>query len=188
MELLNKKNKNSFRNNYYLFYTGAFLLCALCLTLYLLVQGKTNINYVNDGMNQHFRGMLYYSDYLQDFLYNFLNNHEIQPLMWDFSIGEGSDIFTTLHCYSFADPLCLINVFVPDQYMHLAYLFSSVFRLYLAGLFFSMLCFYLNVENKFSIFFLFLGIKKLHHAHFFFVGFNVSSTSYFRNRKNNKWR
>ncbi len=94
---------------------------------------------------------MYYSDYLQDFLYNFLNNHEIQPLMWDFSIGEGSDIISTLHCYSFADPLCLINVFVPDQYMHLAYLFSSVFRLHLAGLFFSMLCFYLNVENKFGI-------------------------------------
>lgn len=151
MEQLNKKDKNTFLNNYYLVYTGVFLFCALCMSLYLLFQGKTNINYVNDGMNQHFRGMLYFSDYLQTYLRDLFVDHQIQPLMWDFSIGEGSDILTTLHSYSFADPLCFINVLVPDKYMYLAFLFNSFLRLYLAGLFFSKLCFYLNIENKYGI-------------------------------------
>ena len=70
MEQLKKTGKKTLHNKYYLVYSGVFLFCALCISVYLLVQGKTNINFVSDGMNQHFRGMLYYSDYLQTYFHN----------------------------------------------------------------------------------------------------------------------
>jgi len=148
---LKQENKSSFRKKYYLIYSGVFLFCAFCITLYLFLNGKTNINFDNDGMNQHFRGMIYFSEYLRSYFHGVINEHSLTPTMWDFSIGEGSDILTTLHSYSFADPLCLLNVFVPVRYMYIAYLFNSFLRLYLAGLFFSELCFYLKVNNRTGI-------------------------------------
>ena len=148
---MKQENKNSFRKKYYLIYSGVFLFCAFCITFYLFIHGKTNINYVNDGMNQHFRGMVYFSQYLKDYFGGLFSGDSLVPEMWDFSIGEGSDILTTLHSYSFADPLCLLNVLIPARYIYIAYLFNSFLRLYLAGLFFSELCFYLKVENRTGI-------------------------------------
>lgn len=60
--------------------------------------------------------------------------------MFDFSIGMGEDILTTLNFYGMGDPLTLLSVFVPKQRMEMFYDFLVAFRMYLAGLTFIFYC------------------------------------------------
>lgn len=145
MEQLKTKKPKISRKKYYLIYSGVFLFCAFVMILYLTFQGKTNINFVSDGMNQHFRSLLYYSQYLK----NMFINHEI-PL-WDFSLGEGSDIINTLHSDAVGDPLTFLSVLIPEKFLIAFYFFNAYIRAYLAGIFFSMLCFYTGEENEYGV-------------------------------------
>ena len=70
---------------------------------------------------------------------------------WGFDIGEGSDIIQTLHYYAIGDPINLFCVFVPVKYMWVFYDFTIIFRLYLAGIGFSHLCFYFGKFNKTAV-------------------------------------
>ena len=128
---MKQENKNSFRKKYYLIYSGVFLFCVICFYLYLFLNGKTSVNYVSDGMNQHYRSLLYYSRYLK----NVFLKREV-PL-WDFSLGEGADIIKTLHSDAVGDPLTFLSVSVPERFIPQYYVFNTIIRIYLAGVFFS---------------------------------------------------
>ena len=62
--------------------------------------------------------------------------------MWDMNIGYGSDILTTLHYYVIGDPLTLLSVFVPANKTEVLYEVLIFLRIYLAGISFSIFCFY----------------------------------------------
>ena len=62
--------------------------------------------------------------------------------MWDMHIGFGSDILTTLHYYVIGDPLTLLSVFVPEKNTEILYEILIFLRIYLAGITFSIYCFY----------------------------------------------
>ncbi len=62
--------------------------------------------------------------------------------MWDMNIGYGSDILTTLHYYVIGDPLTLLSVFVPADKTEILYEVLIFLRIYLAGISFSIYCFY----------------------------------------------
>ena len=62
--------------------------------------------------------------------------------MWDMNIGYGSDILTTLHYYVIGDPLTLLSVFVPADKTETLYEVLIFLRIYLAGISFSIFCFY----------------------------------------------
>ena len=53
---------------------------------------------------------------------------------WDFSIGYGADIITTLSYYGLGDPLDLLAAFVPGRWTEQLLEGLIVLRLYLAGL------------------------------------------------------
>ena len=79
------------------------------------------------------------------------NDHRLTLPMFEWSLGEGSDILTTLHCYVIGDPLNLFVVFFPERYLWIAYDVLILLRLYLAGLVFSKLCFEQGIRNKYGI-------------------------------------
>ena len=54
----------------------------------------------------------------------------------------GSDILTTLHYYVIGDPLTLLSVFVPEKNTEILYEILIFLRIYLAGITFSIYCFY----------------------------------------------
>ena len=145
------KDKSINRKKYYLIYSGIFLFCNLALISYLLINGKTNINQTSDGMNQGYRVLFYYSRYLKELFYNLLHNHRLVIPLFDFSLGEGTDIINSLHADAFGDPIMFLSVLIPEKYLWIFYFFNVSLKQYLAGVFFSELCFYLKKNNMFAV-------------------------------------
>ena len=139
-----KKLKNS-RYAYIISYTAVFcLFCAVCFGYFF--QYRKSFIWYQDGLKQHYNALLYYSKYLRGILKNFLSGDFTVP-MWDFSIGYGSDILTTLHYHCIGDPLCLLSVLVPEHFMEYFYCLLYIIRLYLGGLFCSVFYKYHGVSR-----------------------------------------
>lgn len=119
-------------------YTASFAVLFLLIYLGFILNHRSFI-WFYDGNKQHFPALLYLRDYYLKVAGNFFSGHFTLP-MFDFSIGMGEDILTTLNFYGLGDPLTLLSVFVPKQHMEMFYDFLVVFRMYLAGLTFIFYC------------------------------------------------
>lgn len=103
--------------------------------------GRGLIRY-SDGLEQFYYSVAYFGSYMRTFLYNLFANGKIELPMWDMSIGYGSDILSTLHCYAIGDPLNLLTIFFDESNMEYLFQFLMIFRIYLAGLSYSAFAFY----------------------------------------------
>lgn len=137
----NKKNRF-----FYLEYTLLFSLIAGIILFFYYSQGKSMINFGGDGFRQHYRGLVYYSNYLKDFFKNLFKGSFSFP-QWDFVLGEGNDVLKTLHYYCVGDILTFFSFLCPEKYMYIYYDFATILRMYCAGLSFSALCFYKKKSN-----------------------------------------
>ena len=77
---------------------------------------------------------VYFGQYGRTVLRTLLTEHQLVLPQWNFSLGYGGDILTTLHYYVIGDPLDLLSIACPTRYAVYLYSFLSLFRLYLAGL------------------------------------------------------
>lgn len=107
--------------------------------LYFALNGKSFI-WNEDGYAQHNLALTYYGKWLRDIIRNILFEHTFSILLWDFSLGTGSDILTTLNYYVIGEPLNLLFVFVSARYTEYLYDFLIILRLYFAGLAFMHFC------------------------------------------------
>ena len=114
---------------------------ALVIFLQFLYYGKTLIEY-HDSLQQYYAAFQYFITYVHKVIRTFISTGQLHLPMWDFSIGMGGDILTALNYYVIGDPLNLLAVFVPAAYMEYLYGFLCFLRYYLAGITFSMYCFY----------------------------------------------
>lgn len=135
---------------FYAFYTALFCLVAFFTFSWFIFSGKSLI-YREDGWIQHYKALVYYAQYLRTIIKNLVFTHRLIIPDWDFCIGEGNDILGTLHYYVIGDPIALLSVFVPTRFMHYFFTFSSILRLYLAGVAFSALCFGTGLKNRCGI-------------------------------------
>lgn len=125
------------KTSYYFAYSTAFLLLATLVFSFFMTAGKSFIWVGSaDGISQHFNSLAYFGTYLRDILANFVQGDFAIP-MWDFSIGYGADIMTTLHYYAIGDPLNLLSVFFKPEQTEVLYCGLVIVRLYLSGLAFS---------------------------------------------------
>lgn len=121
-----------------LLFSIAFLGIYLCTYALFFQKGKSFIwNY--DGIKQHFASLVYLGRYYRELAGAFLQGDFTLP-MFDFSIGMGEDIMTTLNFYGLGDPLTLLAALVPVEKMEVLYNFLVIFRMYLAGLSFAWMC------------------------------------------------
>lgn len=148
--LYTKISKNK-KAKYYLIYTLAFVLCCGLIMSYFLMSGKTFINFVDDGLYQHYQSQIYLSRYIRRFFSDLIHQHKLIIPQWDFSLGEGSDITSSLHSDIIGDPITALVAFFPDQYVYLYYELSILLKIYLSGFFFSELCFYTKKENIYAV-------------------------------------
>lgn len=136
-----KKEKKKEYQRYYLAYSAAVtgLFCVI-----LLIFQKNGKSFIRggDGLGQHYVALEYWGKYLRRIVKGILLEHRLNIPQWDLHIGYGADILTTLHYYVIGDPLNLLAVFVPAAYMEYLYGFLCFLRYYLAGITFSMYCFY----------------------------------------------
>ena len=172
---MNIKNKKL----YYFVYSIFFAVLSSMVLYYFYSQGRTMIDYGGDGYRQHYRALLYYSNYLKTIFSNiFIKGQFIIP-QWDFSIGEGSDVLSTFHYYGIGDIFTFFCFLVPDNYLYLFYDFASVARMYFSGVAFSYLCFYkkhcnIHIVLAASLLYSFCSYNLSNmHEHVFFLSASV---------------
>ena len=95
------------------------------------LNGQSFIQY-GDTLKQHYPFLVYYGRWLRQAARCVLTGAAVPT--WDFSIGYGADIITTLSYYGLGDPLDLLAAFVPGRWTEQLLEGLIVLRLYLAGL------------------------------------------------------
>ena len=129
------------RRDFYILYTLVFGIISFFIYWQFEGNGKSLV-WSHDGIPQHLNSLAYYGRYLREALYTIFVKHKLSLPMWDMNIGYGSDILTTLHYYVIGDPLTLLSVFVPANKTEVLYEVLIFLRIYLAGISFSIFCFY----------------------------------------------
>lgn len=128
-------------------YSLLFILASILTFGYFVINGKSFVWHM-DGYTQHSVALTYYGTWLRDIVRNILFEHTFSIPMWDFGIGYGGDIITTLNYYVLGEPLNLLSIFVSPQYTEYLYAFLIILRLYLAGLFFVQFCKIMNHKGN----------------------------------------
>ncbi len=129
---------------YWLVYSLMFIVMTGLIFWPFFKEGKSFIwiGEAADGWTQHYTALVYFGRWLRDVAEQIFVEHSFDLPTYSFSIGYGSDLFTTLHYYVIGDPLDLLAVFVPSNLTQYLYGGLILLRLYLAGLAFSAFCFY----------------------------------------------
>ncbi len=137
--------KKLFASRYKIIY---FLCYALLFSLFSLLVfshfREVNASFVwqTDGLNRHYNAMLYYGRYLRTCLSNARSFFLDGLPMWDFSIGLGGDIISTLYNAGMGSPLNLLAALFSVRNSDLLYSLMILIRLFLGGITFS--CFALG--------------------------------------------
>lgn len=135
-----KKRLKKLGNSYFFVYT---IICAAAMLIVFnqFIVYKTSFVWFPDSTSQHFTCFVYYGKYLREIARNLLAGQLVLP-QYNFSIGFGDDILTTLHYYVIGDPLNLVSAVIPSKYAVYGYTILMLFRYYLAGLAFMALAKY----------------------------------------------
>lgn len=143
---MNRKEKR----DYFILYSIAFLAMIALMFSGQLMDGTTLVK-TGDSSLQHIPAFAYYGEYLREILRTLFAEHRLVFPEWDFSIGYGSNILTTLHYYAIGDPLALMSVFVSGRGVIYMYGFLIVLRYYLAGASFSGFCIFMGKKSKMAL-------------------------------------
>lgn len=138
------------RKKYYLAYTILFIIITYLVNIWYFSADRTFI-WCEDGWNQHYKALIYYSKYLRSIIKSLLIHHDLIIPNWDFSLGEGADVLATLHYYTIGDPLSIFSIFFSEDSMYLYYDFAIILRTFLAGITFSVLCFETGKKNNYAV-------------------------------------
>lgn len=118
----------------YILYTIFFLIMSGIIFSPFLISGKSFIWNV-DGINQHYPSLLYYGEWLRGLFKG-------EVLMFDFRVGMGFDVLTTLNYYAIGDPITLFTIFATKDNIEFIYMLLILLRFYLAGISFMAYCSY----------------------------------------------
>ncbi|MCL2882208.1 MAG: YfhO family protein [Coriobacteriia bacterium] len=136
---------------YYAAYSIMFAVIAAIVFSWFYLNKKALV-WTSDGVRQHLVAMTYYGQYLRQILFDLIHTGRFVAPHFDFSIGYGSDVLTTLNWYAIGDPLNLLFAAVPAQ--KATYLYSAliVLRMYLMGIAFSAYCQKLKLSRSSQLF------------------------------------
>lgn len=141
-----QKEKKSNRK-YYLAYSVIFVLLAAVIYSVFLRNDKSFVYALYGDGHICFNSLVYYGRWLREIVMTLINEHRLVIPMWDMSVGYGSNILATFNWMTLGDPLNLLAVFFSADRTEYLYGFLAVFRLYLAGLTFSVFGLYHKNEK-----------------------------------------
>lgn len=128
-------------------YSLLFVIAAIVTFGYFVVNKKSFVWHL-DGLEQHNLALSYYGSWLRQIVKNIFVEHTFTVPMWNFSIGYGADIITTLNYYVLGEPLNLLSIFVTPKYTEYLYGALIIIRLYLSGLAFISFCKIMNQRGN----------------------------------------
>ena len=129
--LIHAPGRRQGRGALVLAYTALFALLVGIWAAIFALNGQSFIQY-GDTLKQHYPFLVYYGRWLRQAARCVLTGAAVPT--WDFSIGYGADIITTLSYYGLGDPLDLLAAFVPGRWTEQLLEGLIVLRLYLTGL------------------------------------------------------
>lgn len=107
--LIHAPGRRQGRGALVLAYTALFALLMGIWAAIFALNGQSFIQY-GDTLKQHYPFLVYYGRWLRQAARCVLTGAAVPT--WDFSIGYGADIITTLSYYGLGDPLDLLAAFV----------------------------------------------------------------------------
>ena len=125
---------------HYIRFTLLFLIAALVIYAPFILMKKSFV-WEHDSYTQHIKAMVFISRWYRQSLKALVTGNWRAISTYSFSIGYGSDAFTTLAYYGVGDPFNFLSAFVPAKYIYLFYNALIPLKNYLAGLVFYALCF-----------------------------------------------
>lgn len=131
---MNRKWTDLIYRHYVMAYTMVFVIAAAVVFYFIPVYRYSLINSA-DGFNQYYPAYVYIGRYLREMIPTLLQEHTIP--MFDFSLGYGDDIMTTLNYYGFGNVFYLLSALAPDKFASILYTLETILQIYLAGLAFS---------------------------------------------------
>ena len=140
-----QKNRTSPLSSYLPAYTALWFLCVLIICLEFRANGKTFI-WETDGVPQHFLSFNYLCDYLKDLI---VSRHFRG--FFDFTLGQGLDILTTLDSYDFTDPVSVLAALVFPLSRLQRYTLMIFIKFYLVGISFLLYCCATEQENRLAV-------------------------------------
>ena len=134
------------KRNYFLVYFLAFalLFSIISFIFYFCIyfcNGKTVI-WAPDGKDQYMISLKYFGNWGKSIIDAFFSNGTLQVPFWDSKIAMGSDVLITLNYYIVGDPIGLLAIIWPKDHYVTLYTLGSILRIFLAGVSFSVMCFY----------------------------------------------
>lgn len=128
------KTKKLEKRKYYLSYTIIFFIVSVIIFLPFLIRGRSFIS-LADGYNQSYPAYVYIGQYIRN-LFECIITHDSIPT-YDFSIGFGNDIITTLNCYGLGDIFNITAFLSCAQYSEILLTITIILKIYTAGITFS---------------------------------------------------
>ncbi len=132
MERVKKWSESLCRHPLWL-YTLCFGLCFGVVFGPFFLSHKTFV-YQGDSYLQHYPSFLYYGEKLREMFSGLLAGKGLVFPQWEYSIGLGVDVFSTLSYYIIGEPLALLSALFPASLAPYGYSLMIALRLYLAGL------------------------------------------------------
>ncbi len=123
-----------------------FWLFLAGLILFIFNKNGKSFLWMNDGVYQHFSSFNYLCDYLKDLISNFHFSG-----FFDFTLGQGMDILTTLNSYDFTDPISILCALVFPLSRAGRYTLMIFIKLYLIGISFLFYCHVTEHEKTMAI-------------------------------------
>lgn len=112
-------------------YTLLFVI-ASGIVFYFIPVTRTSLINSADGFNQYYPAYVYIGRYLRELIPTLLQEHTIP--MFDFALGYGDDILTTLNYYGYGNVFYLLSALAPAKYAAVLYTIETLLQIYLAGL------------------------------------------------------
>ncbi|MCR5625858.1 MAG: YfhO family protein, partial [Lachnospiraceae bacterium] len=116
-----------------LLYTIVYFLFLFVVFFISFGDGKTIVG-GGDPVSENYTSLMSMSRVCKAFLTHVFKDSSVAIPMWNYGIGFGDDILTTMNFYGFADPVAIISVFFPENAMGMCFWLIYVIKTYVGGL------------------------------------------------------
>ncbi len=133
--------KGRYLRDYWLAHCAIFLILGTIIALNFFLYGRS-ILWNNDGLEQYYPFFIYEGQWLRDVFSSLFSGHGLQATLWEWNLGYGSDVITTLQMGTYNDPINLFSVFAVGDASQYVFQGLVLFRLFLTGVTFSLYALY----------------------------------------------